>query len=103
MQGWGVKRREDDAGQEGEMLDFLQWSAALLALAALSLWFWSGVPSAEPAIRRKRQIGRIAIFAAVVSALLQAAGGSTSTVQGPNVERWASSAPADISAPVRLS
>ena len=52
-----MKRREDDAGQEGEMLDFLQWSAALLALAALSLWFWSGVPSAEPAIRRKRQIG----------------------------------------------
>jgi len=86
------------------MLDFLHWSAALLALVALALWFWSGVPSAEPAIRRKRRIGRIAIFAAVVSALLQAAGGSTSTVQLPDIERWASAAPpAEISAPARLS
>src|SRR5256885_11618005 len=93
MQGWGVKRREDDAGQEGEMLDFLQWSAALLALAALCLWFWSGAPSAEPAIRRKRQIGRVAIFAAVVAALLQAAGASASMTQLKEVEVWASAGP----------
>ena len=86
------------------MLDILQWSAALLALVGLCLWFWSGVPSAEPAIRRRRQIGRVAIAAAVVSALLQAVGGSTSTVQLPDDERWAFSAPpADISAPLRLS
>jgi len=81
------------------MLDFLQWSAALLALVALCLWFWSGVPSAEPTIRRKRRIGRIAIFAAVVSALLQAAGASASTTQLEEVELWASAAAsADFSA-----
>jgi hypothetical protein len=89
----GCERREDDVRQEGEMLDFLQWSAALLALVALCLWFWSGAPSAEPAIRRKRQIGRVAIFAAVVAALLQAAGASASITQLEEVEVWASAAP----------
>jgi len=93
------------------MLDFLHWSAAVLALAGLSLWFVSlGIPLPQTAesvhslARRKRRLGRVAIFAAVISALLQAAGASASTFQLPDIELWASAAPpADISAPVRLS
>ena len=63
------------------MPDFLHWSAALLAVLGLCLWLWSGrMPEAAPSARaiahRKRQIGRVAIFVVVVSAVLQAVGGS---------------------------
>ena len=65
------------------MPDFLHWSAALLAVLGLCLWLWSGrmpkaAPSAHAIAHGKRQIGRVAIFATVVSALLQAVGGSPS-------------------------
>ncbi|HXP77858.1 MAG TPA: hypothetical protein VN823_27230 [Stellaceae bacterium] len=82
------------------MLDFLHWSAALLAVLGFFLWLWSGgirVPqtaaSAHSAARLKRRIGRVAIFAAVISALLQAAGASASTTQLEDIVLWASAAP----------
>jgi hypothetical protein len=90
-------------GLEDEMPDLLHWSAALLALLGLFLWFWSGgirVPqsaeSAQYVARRKRQLGRVAIFAAVVSALLQAAVASASTTQLKEIVLWASATPAAI-------
>ena len=83
------------------MPDFLHLSSALLALLGLFLWLWSmGIPvpqaaaSAQSLARRKRQLGRVAIFAAVVSALLQAAGGPTARTQLQDIELWASAAPA---------
>jgi len=86
------------------MLDFVHWSAALLALIGLGLWFWSGrigVPKTATGghfeARRKRQIGRVAICAAVVSALLQAAGASAPATERQDVELWASAAPANVS------
>ena len=75
------------------MLDFVHWSAALLALIGLGLWFWSG----HFVVRRQRQIRRVAICAAVVSALLQAAGASAPATERQDVELWASAAPADVS------
>ncbi|MGH7124093.1 MAG: hypothetical protein ACREFI_06950 [Stellaceae bacterium] len=87
------------------MLDIVHWSAALLALIGLFLWFWSAgihVPQTAEgthvADRRKRQIRRAAICAATVSALLQAAATSAAPAQlNANVELWASTAPAHIS------
>ncbi|HXP72879.1 MAG TPA: hypothetical protein VN823_01940 [Stellaceae bacterium] len=73
------------------MPDFLHLSAALLALLGLFLWFWSG---GIQAARLKRQIRRVAIFAALASALLQAAGSAQAT-ENPDVELWASAAPVD--------
>ena len=82
------------------MLDFLHWSAALVALLGLFLWLWSvGIRVPETAVaaqsvaRRKRQIGRVAICAAVISALLQAASSSASSTQLQGIELWASSGP----------
>jgi hypothetical protein len=85
------------------MLDFVHWSAALLALIGLFLWFWSGRIGVSHAAadggnliaRRKRQIRRVAICAAVVSALLQAAGASPAT-ERQGVDLWASAAPAAV-------
>jgi hypothetical protein len=84
------------------MLDFLHWSAALLAVLGFFLWLWSvGIRVPETAAggqsvaRRKRQIGRVAIFAAVVSALLQAASASASSTQLQEVELWASAGPCE--------
>ena len=84
------------------MLDVVHVSSALLAVIGLLLWFWSGRIGVSAAgddgvmARRKRQIRRVAICAAVVSALLQA------SVSGPatdfqDVELWASAAPAPLS------
>ncbi len=85
------------------MPDLLHWSAALLALLGLLLWFWSGglqVPQTtagpHPVARLKRQIRRVAIFAAVISALLQA-GMPAPRTHLSNIELWASAAPADVS------
>jgi hypothetical protein len=90
--------------QEGQMPDLLQWTSVLLALLGLFLWFWSGglpVPQAaasgHPIARLKRQIRRVAIFAALVSAVLQAAGTPTSTTQRHDFELWALTAPAPVS------
>ena len=85
------------------MPDFLHFSAAILAVLGLFLWLWSGlgVPQ-SPArahiwARRKRQLGRLAIFAAVVSALLQALGGPPTRTHLEDIELWASAAPvADV-------
>ncbi len=81
------------------MPDVLPWSSARLALLGLFLWFWSGgiqVPETaaapHPVARLKRQIRRAAIFAAVVSALLQAVMPASHT-QLSNIELWASAAP----------
>ena len=78
------------------MLDVLQWSSVLLALLGLFLWLWSGgmrVPQAaagaHQVVRLKRQIRRVAISAAIASALLQAAGASAST-ERLDVQLWAS-------------
>jgi drug/metabolite transporter (DMT)-like permease len=86
------------------MPDLMQWSAALLALVGLILWFWSSglqVPqsaaSPHPVARLKRKIRRVAIFAALVSALLQAAGTPVSTTtQHHDFELWALAAPTHI-------
>jgi hypothetical protein len=85
------------------MPDLLHWSAALLALLGLFLWFWSGgirVPQSEvgaqSVARRKQQLGRAAIFAAVISALLQAAVASASTTQLQEIVLWASATPATV-------
>ncbi len=81
------------------MLDVVHVSAALLAVIGLLLWFWSGRIGVSPAgdggimARRKRQIRRVAICAAVVSALLQAAV-SAPAKERPDVDLWASAAPA---------
>ncbi len=82
------------------MLDFVPWSAAVLALLGFSLWIWSGgmrVPQVaagpHPLARLKRQVRRAAIFATVASALLQA-GLPASPIQSGNIELWASAAPA---------
>jgi hypothetical protein len=99
------ERREEGAGEEDEMPDFLQWSAALLALLGLTLWCWSGrirVPQpatiARGITRRKRRLGRVAVLATVISALLQAAVASTSPEQIAEVWLQASASPAaDIS------
>jgi hypothetical protein len=97
----------NDAVPEDEMPDFLQWSAVLLALLGLFLWCWSaGIPvpqtpdaSVQSVVRRKRQIGRVALFAAMISALLQAAGAAPSRTQLDGIELWASvMPPAGISA-----
>jgi hypothetical protein len=83
-----------------KMPEMLQWSSALLALLGLILWFWSGglyVPQTaggpHPVARLKRQIRRAAIFAAIASALLQAAA-APSLTERHEVELWASAAPA---------
>ncbi len=85
------------------MPDLLHWSAALLALLGLVLWVGSGgmqVPQTtagpHPLTQLKRQIRRVAIFAAVVSALLQA-GMPAPRTQLSDIELWASTAPADAS------
>jgi hypothetical protein len=77
------------------MPDFLHLSAAFLAVLGLFLWLWSGVGSAPAAARarRKRQLARLAIFAAAVSALLQAVGGPAARTQLEDIELWASAAP----------
>jgi hypothetical protein len=67
---------------------FLQWSAAFFALLGLALWFWS----AHSIARFKRPIRRIAICAAVVSALIQAAT-PAAPAPLPDVVLWASVAP----------
>lgn len=77
------------------MLDFLHWSAALLALLALGLWFWS----AHPIGRLKRPIRRIAICAAVISALIQA-GTPASPVSASDIVLWASAAPSGSVSPI---
>jgi len=71
------------------MPDFVHLSAALLALLGLFLWFWSG---GIQVAQLKRQIRRIAIFAALASALLQAVGSAQAT-GNPDIELWASAAP----------
>ena len=82
------------------MPDFLHWSSALLAVLGLFLWMWSGLRAAPAAAgahhwaRRKRQLARLAIFAAVVSALLQAVGGPVQRTELRDIELWAS---ADLS------
>jgi hypothetical protein len=83
------------------MPDILHWSATLLALMGLILWFWSArirVPqmaaTAHAAGRRKRQLGRVAVIAAVISALLQAASASASPQENPEVWLEASAGPA---------
>lgn len=73
------------------MPDFLHLSAALLALLGLFLWFWSGGVQVAPL---KRQIRRVAIFAALASALLQAVGSAQAT-NNPYIELWASATPVD--------
>ncbi len=85
------------------MPDLLQWSSALLALLGLFLWIWSGgmqVPQTSagphPVTRLKRQIRRVAIFAAVASALLQA-GMPAPRTHLSNIELWAQAVPADVS------
>jgi drug/metabolite transporter (DMT)-like permease len=101
MQGWRLERRKDGAGQEDEMPDLMHWSAALLAMLGLYLWLWSGAGVSQPAAhapsraRRKRQLARLAIFAAAVSALLQAVGGPVQRTELQDIEIWASAAPAD--------
>jgi hypothetical protein len=84
------------------MPDFLHLSAAFLAVLGLFLWLWSGVgvrqaeASTRSWARRKRQLARLAIFAAVVSALLQAVGGPAQRTELQDIELWASaSVPAD--------
>ena len=78
------------------MPDFLHWSSALLAMLGLFLWLWSGLrPAPDPAhahiaARRKRQLARLAIFAAAVSALLQAVGGPPTRTQLQDIELYAS-------------
>ncbi len=79
------------------MPDFVHWSAALLALYGLLMWTCSvgiRVPqtadSAPSRARLKRHTGRVALFAAVISALLQAAGGPAARTQVENVDIWAS-------------
>lgn len=67
------------------MPDLLQWTSALLALVGLLLWFWS----AHPVAPFKRQIRRAAIFAALVSALLQV-GIPASRTQLNHIVLWAS-------------
>ncbi|HKX09549.1 MAG TPA: hypothetical protein VJN67_15215 [Stellaceae bacterium] len=69
------------------MLEFLHWSAALFALLGLALWFWS----AHSIGRFKRPMRRVAICAAVASALIQAET-PTPPTQSSNVELWASAA-----------
>ena len=86
------------------MPDLMHWSAALLAMLGLFLWLWSaiGVPHApahaHSRARRKRQLARLAIFAAVVSALLQAVGGPPMRTELQDIELWASAAPVDARA-----
>ena len=86
------------------MPDFLHWSSALLAMLGLFLWMWSGLRTAPAAAgaqswaRRKRQLARLAIFAAVVSALLQAVGGPVQRTELRDIELWAS---ADVSPDAR--
>ena len=70
------------------MFVFLQWSAALFAMLGLALWFWS----AHPFARFKRPVRRVAICAAVVSALIQA-GTPAAPAPSPDVVLWASIAP----------
>lgn len=77
------------------MFEFLHWSAALLALLGLALWFWS----ARSVGRFKRPMRRIAICAAVASALIQA-GTPTPPTLSSNVELWASAAPSASVAPI---
>jgi hypothetical protein len=95
---------------EDDMPDVLHVSAALMAVLGLFLWLWSGgirVPEAaanvSPAARRKRQIGRVAIFAAVISALLQAAGTQAPSTKLADVQLWASAAPTMPAGPARPS
>ena len=81
------------------MPDFLHLSAAFLAVLGLFLWLWSGIGSAPAAAaRRKRQLARLAIFAAVASALLQAVGGPAQRTELQDIELWASAAPASAPA-----
>lgn len=91
---------------EDQMLDFVPWSAAVLALLGFFLWILSGgmrVPQIaagpHPLARLKRQIRRAAIFATVASALLQAGLPTTST-QSSNIDLWASAAPSASVAPI---
>lgn len=66
------------------MFEFLHWSAALFAVLGLGLWFWS----AHSVARLKRPMRRIAICAAIASALIQAATPTPPTLSS-NVELWA--------------
>jgi hypothetical protein len=86
------------------MLDFVQLSAALLALIGLCLWFWSsrlgvsqGVEGGHQTMAlHKRRIRQVAICAAVISALLQAAAAAAPAKELEDVELWASTAPAAV-------
>lgn len=77
------------------MPDLLQWTSALLALVGLLLWFWS----AHPVVPFKRQIRRVAIFAALVSALLQV-GIPASRTQLSHIVLWASATSPASAAPI---
>jgi len=72
------------------MPDLVQWSSALLALLGLVSWFWAAGMQMP---RLKRQLRRVALCAALASALLQAAEASASTAGSRDVELWASAAP----------
>jgi hypothetical protein len=87
MRSSARKRREDDVVEEAKLFVFLQWSAALFALFGLALWFWS----AHSIARFKRPMRRVAICAAVVSALIQA-GTPAAPAPLPNVVLFASAA-----------
>ena len=82
-----AERREDDVGQEEKLFEFLQWSSVLFALLGLALWIWS----AHSIGRYKRPMRRLAICAAVVSALIQA-GTPASPATLPHVVLFASAA-----------
>lgn len=76
------------------MSDLLHWTSALLALLGLTFWFWSGGLRMP---QLKRQIQRVAIVAALTSAVLQAVGPPDLTMGSSDAELWASAAPASLS------
>jgi hypothetical protein len=73
---------------EGFMLDLLQLTSVLLASLGLILWLWS----AHALVPLKRPLRRAAIFAAIVSALLQA-GLPAPRTQLRHIQLWASLVP----------